>query len=320
MIFKYQLKNVLLAIFAVILIGGLFYFLWYQFTSKPELIYCTLEAKLCPDGSYVGRTGSKCEFAPCPDENIYASWKTFKDDERGISFLYPENPAAKYMNVVDWPPQVQILNKPFSCTEAGSEIAQAGRTEKRMVDDRTYCVTKITEGAAGSIYTQYAYAFGKDNQTIIFTFSFRYDQCGNYDEPQKTECENLRTAFDLDSIVDRIAKTLKIESTPASNSGIRGTVLLGPTCPVEKVPPDPACADKPYKTTINAIKIGSPQSSIFKAVGSDDAGRYEITLPAGEYALQPVGGNPLPRCETKNVVVEANKFGEINLSCDTGIR
>lgn len=27
---------------------------------------CTQEAKLCPDGSAVGRTGSNCEFAPCP--------------------------------------------------------------------------------------------------------------------------------------------------------------------------------------------------------------------------------------------------------------
>ncbi|PIX90274.1 MAG: hypothetical protein COZ29_00885, partial [Candidatus Moranbacteria bacterium CG_4_10_14_3_um_filter_45_9] len=27
---------------------------------------CTLEAMLCPDGSAVGRTGSRCEFAPCP--------------------------------------------------------------------------------------------------------------------------------------------------------------------------------------------------------------------------------------------------------------
>lgn len=26
---------------------------------------CTLEAKLCPDGSAVGRTGPNCEFAPC---------------------------------------------------------------------------------------------------------------------------------------------------------------------------------------------------------------------------------------------------------------
>lgn len=27
---------------------------------------CTEEAKLCPDGSAVGRTGSNCEFAECP--------------------------------------------------------------------------------------------------------------------------------------------------------------------------------------------------------------------------------------------------------------
>lgn len=27
---------------------------------------CTMEAKLCPDGSAVGRTGPNCEFTPCP--------------------------------------------------------------------------------------------------------------------------------------------------------------------------------------------------------------------------------------------------------------
>ncbi len=31
-----------------------------------EKIACTLEARLCPDGSSVGRTGPNCEFAPCP--------------------------------------------------------------------------------------------------------------------------------------------------------------------------------------------------------------------------------------------------------------
>ena len=33
-------------------------------TNKP--VACTMEAKLCPDGSYVGRVGPDCEFAPCP--------------------------------------------------------------------------------------------------------------------------------------------------------------------------------------------------------------------------------------------------------------
>lgn len=29
-------------------------------------VACTMEAKQCPDGSYVGRTGPKCEFQSCP--------------------------------------------------------------------------------------------------------------------------------------------------------------------------------------------------------------------------------------------------------------
>ncbi|MFZ3073897.1 MAG: hypothetical protein WA093_02075 [Minisyncoccales bacterium] len=30
---------------------------------------CTMEAKICPDGSAVGRTGPNCEFASCPETN-----------------------------------------------------------------------------------------------------------------------------------------------------------------------------------------------------------------------------------------------------------
>jgi len=32
-------------------------------------VACTDEAKLCPDGSAVGRTGPHCEFTPCPGES-----------------------------------------------------------------------------------------------------------------------------------------------------------------------------------------------------------------------------------------------------------
>lgn len=30
--------------------------------------FCTEDAKICPDGSAVGRTGPNCEFAKCPGE------------------------------------------------------------------------------------------------------------------------------------------------------------------------------------------------------------------------------------------------------------
>lgn len=34
--------------------------------SEDNVIACTMDAKICPDGSAVGRTGPNCEFAPCP--------------------------------------------------------------------------------------------------------------------------------------------------------------------------------------------------------------------------------------------------------------
>ncbi|MDO8492981.1 MAG: Gmad2 immunoglobulin-like domain-containing protein [bacterium] len=34
--------------------------------TPPPMRACTMEAKICPDGSAVGRTGPNCEFAPCP--------------------------------------------------------------------------------------------------------------------------------------------------------------------------------------------------------------------------------------------------------------
>lgn len=37
-----------------------------------EPVACTMEAKICPDGSAVGRTGPNCAFAPCPGEGAVA--------------------------------------------------------------------------------------------------------------------------------------------------------------------------------------------------------------------------------------------------------
>lgn len=37
--------------------------------DEDDNIYCTQDAKLCPDGSYVGRTGPNCEFADCPESD-----------------------------------------------------------------------------------------------------------------------------------------------------------------------------------------------------------------------------------------------------------
>ena len=63
--------------------------------APPQEVACTMEAKQCPDGSYIGRTGPKCEFAACPREKpisqsaIPADWKMYRNEEYKFEFKYP---------------------------------------------------------------------------------------------------------------------------------------------------------------------------------------------------------------------------------------
>ncbi|MDP2665085.1 MAG: carboxypeptidase-like regulatory domain-containing protein, partial [bacterium] len=102
------------------------------------------------------------------------------------------------------------------------------------------------------------------------------------------------------------------------NSGVRGTVLLGPTCPVERIPPDPQCADKGYETTITVRHTGS--SATFATGKSDATGAFEFSLPPGSYTLTASGGTMLPRCNPIDVTVAASGYVTADISCDTGIR
>ncbi|MDO8602176.1 MAG: Gmad2 immunoglobulin-like domain-containing protein [bacterium] len=55
-------------IIGVIIVIAITAFAVIQNKNIPDnLIACTMEAKLCPDGSAVGRQGPNCEFAKCPD-------------------------------------------------------------------------------------------------------------------------------------------------------------------------------------------------------------------------------------------------------------
>ncbi|MEP7162836.1 MAG: Gmad2 immunoglobulin-like domain-containing protein [Candidatus Moraniibacteriota bacterium] len=58
------MKKVFLGAAVLLILLGVGIFFSRQKTN--EEVGCTMEAKLCPDGSSVGRSGPKCEFAPCP--------------------------------------------------------------------------------------------------------------------------------------------------------------------------------------------------------------------------------------------------------------
>ncbi len=164
-------------------------------STSPEPVACTEEAKLCPDGSYVGRTGPQCQFSACP-ANTPAS------TPRSTAIVTPAIPTV----------------------------------------------------------------------------------------------------------------------SPKTTSGISGTVMLGPSCPVMRNPPDPQCADKPYKA---ALVVTTPDGSrVVAEFSSDAAGKFKVSLPPGEYIIRSASTtNFYPRCSsTDNVIVKAGIFTDAAVSCDTGIR
>ena len=77
------MKSLLLGIAALVLIAFAGFFYRNVMERPPGPMGCTLEAKLCPDGTAVGRTGPSCQFAECAPPNVSLP-------EAGISFVLPE--------------------------------------------------------------------------------------------------------------------------------------------------------------------------------------------------------------------------------------
>lgn len=107
--------RLVIAVLLSFVLGGATVYLWQnpQFLNSlpfvPQPKACTADAKLCPDGSSVGRVPPNCEFTPCPSAkpsvmpitnsngiapsqpqpSIPADWKTYKNTKLGFIIKYP---------------------------------------------------------------------------------------------------------------------------------------------------------------------------------------------------------------------------------------
>ncbi|MDD5289821.1 MAG: DUF333 domain-containing protein [Patescibacteria group bacterium] len=88
-------------------------------TGCGEAKACTTEAKVCPDGSAVGRTGPNCEFSPCPGEK---SVTFFCDNNRKIQakFYLPQD---TYVDLVL--SDGRSLQLPHAISASGARYANA---------------------------------------------------------------------------------------------------------------------------------------------------------------------------------------------------
>ena len=59
------MKNIIIVL--VVIVAGVLIWYWVgNNKASTGPVMCTQEAKQCPDGSYVSRTGPNCEFTACP--------------------------------------------------------------------------------------------------------------------------------------------------------------------------------------------------------------------------------------------------------------
>jgi hypothetical protein len=99
-------------------------------------------------------------------------------------------------------------------------------------------------------------------------------------------------------------------------SGVRGSVKSGPTCPAEH--PGAECAPREYKTVIRVRTV--PGDEFVKRIHTGPHGGFRAELAPGSYRLTPQSGHPFPSCDSRKVTVKAGTFTRVRFVCDSGIR
>jgi hypothetical protein len=107
--------------------------------------------------------------------------------------------------------------------------------------------------------------------------------------------------------------TSEAQSRP--DSGVRGLVLYGPTCPVQR--PGHICV-KPYAAWITIRR--EPKGTVAARVHAGSDGRFTARLRAGHYLLVPRNGNPFPRAQSQAVSVHRHRFATVTIHFESGIR
>ena len=112
--------------------------------------------------------------------------------------------------------------------------------------------------------------------------------------------------------------TVSESATPAP-SGIRGTVILGPTCATGESPGayDPVPCLTPYAAE---LVIVDRDNVLVTRVSAGADGRFEVTLPPGEYVVAPQSSDSFPSAQPLPVEVTPGEYAEIQINYDTGIR
>lgn len=265
---------------SVLMVAGVAAAVWLNMGNKNiQPIACTMEAKLCPDGTAVGRTGPNCEFAECP----------------------------------------VVVPTPIPTPVATAGDTTLGLGQKGNVGDLNIALNSIVQDSRCPVGVQCIWAGEvKVNVTFLSKLKTEAKVLSSIDKPYSFDGYVISiTAVTRGEYRVTFHVALDSKTTVKNTGVITGRVTLSPICPVERMPPDPQCAPKPYQTKIEVLT--SLGGKLIKSTQTSADGSFALTLPLGNYTIQAGGGTMLPRCSPITVSLKTATTS-IDISCDTGIR
>jgi hypothetical protein len=104
---------------------------------------------------------------------------------------------------------------------------------------------------------------------------------------------------------------------PPADTGVEGTVTMGPMCPVVQAGQD--CPDAPYAAKLTVMLATG--KIVARASAAED-GSYRIPLEAGDYLLQAgaSNGGPFPASAGYPFSVIVGAWTRLDVTLDSGIR
>jgi hypothetical protein len=132
----------------------------------------------------------------------------------------------------------------------------------------------------------------------------------------------MRLAMILTAQLVLLVCSAACDPSPASDGvTVRGTAVAGPTCPVERDPPDPACAERPV-IGADVVVVAADSGAEVARLTTDEAGSFSVTLPLGRYRIvaQPVPGLMAEPAPIDVELVDGEVPEPVVLAYDTGIR
>jgi len=266
----------------VLLVVGYMYF--SKTTVVPISNACTMEAKICPDGTSVGRTGPNCEFAACTDATPT-----------------PEPEAT-----------IAVLNQQI--------ITNGVRIKPLEVLEDSRCPTGVQCVQAGTVRIRALMESGGETQTTTLVLGTAVT-FGNK-TVSLASVVPAKTASSSTSTTNYRFEFLVRDSGVVDAGTLAGSMTITNICPTGQTGARCTATSGMYTSRTVAVYMADKKTLVSTITPKSD-GTFSMSLPNGTYyvamAKPPAGAGTVTGVPT-TTTVRGNQTVNLNIAIDSGNR